>query len=400
MGIVCRARSTRAPSDSRLASARGRCKPTHLWATRAARARAVTGLVAVGILAAACSVPSSSGGATTSPTTTSRSSTAAGVAARLEQAMDVFHGFSGTVLVARGDQVLLNKGYGLSDAASGTANGPTTRFRIGSITKQFTAAAILLLQQQGRLSVKDPICRYLPTCPHAWQAITIHQALTHTSGLPNSTDLPEINDARKPITPAQQLKLLGNLPLEFTPGSDFQYCNTGYLALGLVIEKVSGTSYEDFLQRAILKPVGMADSGYDTGDDGVAVGYTTGTTLAFPISMVVPYAAGALYSTAPDLLRWQLSLLAGTLLDASGTAAMTTPAVTTTDEPGLGYSYGIFVTLDPNHRVLIHEGDIDGFHSRLSHDTSNGVTVVLLTNHEDAPRLQHIDRLLTLTALR
>ena len=201
------------------------------------------------------------------------------------------------------------------------------------------------------------------------------------------------------MTPAQQLEIVGTLPLEFTPGSDFQYCNTGYLALGLVIEKVSGTSYEDFIQTAILKPLGMADSGYDTGDDGVAVGYTTGTTLAFPISMVVPHAAGALYSTAPDLLRWQLSLLAGTLLDASGTAAMTTPAVATTDEPGLGYSYGIFISLDPNHRALIHEGGIDGFLSRLSHDTSTGITVVVLTNHEDATRLQHIDRLLTLNAL-
>ena len=106
--------------------------------------------------------------------------------------MDVVDGFSGTVLLARGDRVLLNKGFGLSDAASGRANGPTTRFRIGSITKQFTAAAILLLQQQGRLSVNDPICRYLPTCAKAWQAITIHHALTHTSGLPDSTDLPQI----------------------------------------------------------------------------------------------------------------------------------------------------------------------------------------------------------------
>ena len=94
--------------------------------------------------------------------------------------------------------------------------------------------------------------------------------------------------------------------MDFTPGSSFRYSNTGYLALGLVIEKVSGTSYEDFIQSAILEPLQMADSGYDTGDDDVAVGYSTGTTLAFPINMVVPHAAGALYSTAPDLHRWQL----------------------------------------------------------------------------------------------
>ena len=314
--------------------------------------------------------------------------------------MDGVYGFSGSVLVARGDEVLLSKGYGLADAARGTANGPATRFRIGSVTKQFTGAAILLLQQQGRLTVKDPICRYLPTCPKAWKPITLHHALTHTSGLPNYTDLPDFEKARdRPMTPAQQLELLWDLPLDFTPGSEFRYSNTGYLALGLVIEKVSGMSYEDFMQTAVLKPLGMADTGYDTGDDGVAVGYTTGTTLAFPINMTLPYAAGALYSTAPDLLRWQLSLLAGNVLDASGTKAMTTPAVETTDVYGFGYSYGIFVSLDPTHRVLAHEGVIDGFLSWLSHDTSTGITVIVLTNHEDTTRLQHIDEILTQSAL-
>ena len=153
------------------------------------------------------------------------------------------------------------------------------------------------------------------------------------------------------------------------------------------------------MQTAILKPLGMADSGYDTGDDGVAVGYTTGTTLAFPINMVFPHAAGALYSTAPDLLRWQLSLLAR---DACWTRAerqtMTTPAVDTTDQPGLGYSYGIYVSLDPAQRVLGHEGGIDGFRSRLRHDTSTGITVVVLTNHEDAPGLEYIDEVLTQNA--
>ena len=313
--------------------------------------------------------------------------------------MDGVHGFSGSVLVARGDKVLLSKGYGLADAAGGTANGPTTRFRIGSITKQFTGAAILLLQQQGRLTVKDPVCRYLATCPDAWKPITLHHLLTHTSGLPNVTDLPQFQSARgRPTTPAQQLDWVRDLSLEFTPGSTFRYSNTGYLALGLVIEKVSGTSYEDFMQTAILKHLGMADSGYDTGDDGVAVGYTTGTTLAFPINMAVPHAAGALYSTAPDLLRWQLALLRGNLLDAGGTATMTTPAVDTTDQPGLGYSYGIYVSLDPAQRVLGHEGGIDGFMSRLRHDTSTGITVVVLTNHEDAPRLEYIDEVLTQNA--
>jgi CubicO group peptidase (beta-lactamase class C family) len=314
--------------------------------------------------------------------------------------MDRIFGFSGSVLVARGDDVLLSKGYGLADASRGTANEPTTRFRIGSVTKQFTGAAILLLQQQKRLTVRDSVCRYLATCPPAWKPITLHHALTHTSGLPNVTDLPQWEDGRdEPVTPTQQLEWVRDLPLDFAPGSEFRYSNTGYLALGLVIEKVTGTTYEDYIQTSILKPLGMADSGYDTGDDRVAVGYTTGTTLAFPINMTVPHAAGALYSTAPDLLRWQHALLAGKLLDPNGTKMMTTPAVDITDLYGFGYSYGIFVGLDPAHRVLVHEGGIDGFLSRLSHDTSTGITVVVLTNHEDTTRLQHIAEVLTESAL-
>ena len=359
-------------------------------AARAAGVMRVTWIVAAGALAVACTATPSPRSATSSPSTTPRS-TASAVAERLDAVMKGIDGFSGSVLVLRGEDVLLSKGYGLADAARGTANGPRTRFRIGSLTKQFTGAAVLLLQQRGLLTVNDQVCGYLDKCPAAWEAITLHHLLTHTSGVPEVTELPQFEDARgRPTTPSMQLDWARSMPLEFQPGSSFRYSNTGYLALGVIIERVSGESYEDFVQSAILKPTGMADSGYDTGDDGLAVGYSSGTTLAYPINMVVPHAAGALYSTAPDLLRWERALVSGKVLDGPGTRAMTTSAVDITERTGFGYSYGLFVSLDPTRPFLVHNGGIDGFLSDLSHNSATGVTIVVLTNHEDAPNLDFI----------
>ena len=356
------------------------------------------GFVAVIGVTAACAATSAPPTVTSLPPTAPRSPDSA-LTARLEAVMNGIDGFSGSVLVARGEELLLSKGYGLADAARGTANDPQTRYRIGSLTKQFTGTAVLLLQQRGLLRVDDPVCRYLDRCPAAWKAITIHHVLTHTAGLPNVTELPQFEKARGlPTTASRQLDWVRPLPLEFTPGSTFAYSNTGYLAAGLVIEKVSGVSYEEFVQSAILRPLGLADSGYDTGDDGLAMGYSSGTTLAFPINMVVPHAAGALYSTAPDLLRWERALVSGTVLDASGTKAMTTSAVDTTERAGFGYSYGLFVSLDPRKPVVAHDGGIDGFLSHLSHNSATGLTVVVLTNHEDAPNLDFVVDSLTQAA--
>lgn len=369
-------------------------------------------IVAAALLAGGCSsspvdsVGRSTASSSTLPTapapSTGTPSTGTGqeasVGARLDEAMQTHDGFAGAVLVAREDEVLLSKGYGLSDAARGKANGPTTRFRIGSITKQFTAAAILLLQERGRLKVTDHLCEYLPRCPAAWKPITLHHLLTHTAGLPEVTDLPQFEAAsQRPTTPDQQLGWVRGEPLEFAPGSNFHYSNTGYLALGRVIEKVTGQSYETFVNTAIFEPLGMRDSGYDTGDDDVAVGYSTGTTVAAPINMVVPHAAGALYSTAQDLLVWEHALLGGDLLRPASLTAMTTSAVDLTDKLGFGYGYGIYVSLEPSKPVLGHDGGINGFRSLLVHNRSTGITIIVWTNHEeDAPNLDDVAETLTL----
>ena len=142
-------------------------------------------------------------------------------------------------------------------------NTPQTVFRIGSITKQFTAMAIMILQERGKLNVNDPICKFLENCPAAWQPITIRHSLTHTSGMVNYTNLPDAPKGLTRYTSAEFVDLLRGKPLEFTPGEKFAYNNSGYYLLGLIIEKTSGKTYEEFLRDNIFAPLGMKNSGYD-----------------------------------------------------------------------------------------------------------------------------------------
>jgi CubicO group peptidase (beta-lactamase class C family) len=152
--------------------------------------------------------------------------------------------FSGSVLITQDGEVLLSRGYGSADRELGISNTPQTRFRLGSVTKQFTAMAILILQSQGRLNVQDPICSYIEDCPAAWEDITIHHLLTHTSGITYMVG----NSGSLPITPAELIALFKESPLDFQPGEGFSYSNCGYWVLGTIIEQVSGQSYEDFIQ--------------------------------------------------------------------------------------------------------------------------------------------------------
>ena len=168
--------------------------------------------------------------------------------------------FAGSVLVARNGKVLLQGGFGLADRALRTANTPTTRFHIGSISKQFTAMAILMLEKRNRLHVSDPVCAHLPACPQAWGQVTIQQLLNHTAGIENypydQIDLPD--RFRQPVTPAEQVAQAGERPLVSQPGTEWRYCNVCYAALGLVVEKESGTTLTQFLKNTDLRPAGYA----------------------------------------------------------------------------------------------------------------------------------------------
>jgi CubicO group peptidase (beta-lactamase class C family) len=172
--------------------------------------------------------------------------------------------FMGSVLVARDGDILLNKGYGMANVEWDVPNSPATKFRVGSITKQFTAASILLLEQRGLLKTTDPIKKYFPEAPAAWDPITLHHLLTHTSGIPNFTASPSYATLRVTGTTIDKtIATFKDSPLDFPVGEKMAYSNSGYLVLGYVIEKVSGQSYASFLEENIFKPLSMNDSGYD-----------------------------------------------------------------------------------------------------------------------------------------
>ncbi len=289
------------------------------------------------------------------------------------------------MLVAVGDDVLLSKGYGDADAQAGIPNDPTTRFRLGSVTKQFTRLAILILREQGLLDVTGSVCEYLTPCPPAWQPITIENLVAHTSGIPDYTELADYEATKAvPTTPDTLVGRVRDLPLERAPGKNFSYSNSNYAVLGAVIENVSGVTYEEFLRTNIFEPLGMSDTGYETEGDGLAVGYSAADEEADAIDMSVPYAAGALSSTVTDLLRWNRAVASGTAAPGQATIDMLTPIENITDWSGFGYGYGVYVSTNEDGPLAFHDGGIDGFTSVLINDVGNDITVVILSNTNDS----------------
>jgi CubicO group peptidase (beta-lactamase class C family) len=288
--------------------------------------------------------------------------------ARMEQIAQSYtasRDFMGTVLVARGNQVLLSKGFGYANLDWNIANSPSTKFRLGSITKQFTAASILLLQERGKLKVTDPVQKYMSGAPSAWDGIQIHHLLTHTSGIPNFTSFPDYPKLEPFAATVEELVgRFRDKPLDFPPGEKWSYSNSGYVLLGYIIEKVSGGSYEKFVRENIFDPLGMKDSGYDSNAAVIpqrATGYVKGKNgyaVAGFIHMTIPHAAGALYSTTEDLLKWEQGLFGGKLVSAESLEKMTTPVKS-------NYAYGLQVETAAGHKVIEHGGGIEGFNTLL-----------------------------------
>src|SRR5579863_3070237 len=288
--------------------------------------------------------------------------------------------FMGTVLVVDGEKVLLNEGYGKASLEWQIPNEPDVKFRLGSITKQFTATLVLLLQQDGKLNISDQISKYLPDAPRAWEKITLANLLGHTSGIPNFTNFKEFEAwSQSPRTWTEEYAFFRDKPLDFEPGSKFDYSNSNYEVLGAVIEKVSGKKYGDLLRERIFDPLGMTDSGVDADDLVLAKraeGYhpgPTGPVVARSESMTVPWAAGSVYSTTGDLLKWERGLFGGKVLNAESLKAMTTP--------GKGdYGLGLFITNHEATRVVGHEGGIEGFNTNMLYVPDRGICVVVLSN--------------------
>jgi CubicO group peptidase (beta-lactamase class C family) len=306
--------------------------------------------------------------------------------------------FNGSVLVALEDEVLYKKGFGEANMEWQIPNAPDTKHRLGSITKQFTAMLILQLAAEGKLDLQAKVNTYLPDYPEEnGNRITIHHLLTHSSGIPNYTALPELmkNESRNPFTPKEFMAKFSGLELEFTPGETFKYSNSGYFLLGVIIEEVSGTSYEKLLQEKIFDPAGMKDSGFDHYETILpkrAAGYQkSGQSYvnAPYLDMSIPYAAGSLYSTVEDLYRWDKALYTKQLLPKEYLDLYFKPYISAFGNAQ--YAYGWAISEDPigntdkSLKTIGHGGGINGFNTIISRAPSDHSLIVLLNNTGPAP---------------
>jgi CubicO group peptidase (beta-lactamase class C family) len=286
--------------------------------------------------------------------------------------------FSGAVLVAEEGQVVLSKGYGLADVEKGIANTTETRFQLASVSKAFAAMSIMILQERGLLSVDDPLCKYAKDCPAGWGSITLHHLLTHTSGLPVD---PEVDFTDFNPSYLEALEIIKGAPLLSEPGTEYNYSNAGYIALGYVIEQVSGVPYDEFVRDNIFTPLGMSASGaVDAGSpvENAAVGYSEpGKRTPFIVRPII-HPAGGLYSTVEDLYKWDQALYGETLVKKESLDKIFTPYLN-------DYGYGWTVDRDGVFgRQIGHSGHIGGFRTRLTRYPDNRSTIIVLSNNEQS----------------
>lgn len=299
------------------------------------------------------------------------------------------HQFNGSVLVAQNGEVVYEKGFGYANMEWSIPNSPDTKFRIGSVTKQFTAVMILKLVEAGEVSLDGKITDYLPDYPaEIGDQVTIHHLLTHTSGIPSYTGLPGFmaENSRDPYTPEELVAVFASLDLEFEPGSDWRYNNSGYFLLGRIIEEVTGTPYDQVLYEMVLEPLGLDATGYDHFSDvlpGRAAGYSQafhGYENADYLDTSLPYAAGSMYSTVRDLFEWDRILYTDRVFDSSGTKeAMFTPFLN-------NYVYGWGVrdlqVGDSTTNLISHGGGINGFVTGFWRLVDDQHTIIVMDNTE------------------
>jgi CubicO group peptidase (beta-lactamase class C family) len=302
------------------------------------------------------------------------------MAARIDRAASFYQnrdGFMGMVAVARDHQIIFQRGYGYANLESQISFTPDTRFRIGSLTKQFTAAAILLLQQDGKLKTRDLISRFYPSAPAAWSKISLRNLLTHTSGIPDIDFGLVAKNSLK--TPEGLMKGIPEKALEFQPGTRAEYANINFMLLGRVIEQVSGEPYCRFLQERIFSPLQLTETGCDTDANPApqrAVGYRPsahGPVVVEDYALSTLTGAGNLDSSAGDLIRWTEALHGGKVLSSASLTEMTTPFLDY-------YGYGLQIDTEDGALDISHNGTVDGFFSFLDYIPKTKTTVVILSN--------------------
>jgi CubicO group peptidase (beta-lactamase class C family) len=294
-----------------------------------------------------------------------------------------------TLLVSKNGKPVRTEGYGFSNVELNVSAKPETIFQSGSVGKQFTATAVMMLVEGGKVGLEDPLTQYFPEAPSSWRQVTVRELLSHTAGF---TDYPKGFDERKDRTEEELLKIVEAIPLAYPPGTSWSYSNLGYLTLGILIHKVTGEFYGDFLQQRIFQPLGMSTTRIISEADIIpnrAAGYRLVHGELKNQEWVSPSlnttADGSLYFSILDLAKWDAALYTESLLKKSSLAQMWTVATLRSGQPNKGrYGYGWFVKAQDGHRLIEHEGSWQGFETQISRYVDDGLTVVVLTNLAEA----------------
>ena len=289
------------------------------------------------------------------------------------------------LLVSRGGQVIRAQAYGLANVELQVPVKPETVFEAGSVGKQLTAAAIMLLVEEGKIGLEDPLTKYFPDAPPTWREITIRELLSHTAGIP---DYPKDFDMRKDYTEDELIHLIERMPLDYAPGTSWSYSSLGYVTLGVVIHKVTGKFYGDFLQERVFRPLGMNTARVISDADIIpnrAAGYRMVQGELKNAEWVSPslntVADGSLYFSVLDLAKWDAALYTEKVLKRSSLAQMWSIVKLKNGQANSGnYGLGWFVETKNGHRVVGHEGEGNGFKAQLSRYLDDKLTVVVLTN--------------------
>ncbi|MBD3581909.1 serine hydrolase domain-containing protein [Flavobacterium selenitireducens] len=305
---------------------------------------------------------------------------------RYMQAQATQNDFSGTVLVSQKGNIIYEKSFGLANREWNVPNSPETRYRICSLTKQFTAAAVLRLEEQGKLTISDKLSKYFPDYPKG-DEVTLHMLLNHTSGIKDVGEIPKWFrlDARLPVEKMKDtlIAVFKDKPYDFEPGKGWHYSNSGYILLGYVIEQASGQPYYDYVREYLLKKASMDDSGFLQHDlivPNLVNGYAllpSGWKRSTSETGNSGFSAGNMFATARDLFKWRVALQSGKIISAASLKKMNTP-----HHPERGAGYGIFVDNFLNHKVLEHQGAIEGFNTYMGEYIDDGVCIIVLTNRD------------------
>jgi D-alanyl-D-alanine carboxypeptidase len=299
---------------------------------------------------------------------------------------------SAAVAVIRGNDTLVFKGYGLANIPASRPATPTTVYEIGSITKQFTSSAIMRLVEAGRINLDDDLSKYVPQFPLQGQRVSIRQLLTHTSGIHNYTLSPEWRKTwAEDLTPDAIVAFVAKDTLDFAPGAAYRYSNTGYVLLGMVIEKVTGQRYADHLDAVFFKPLGMRQTSYcpsKTSDPAFATGYSRSPDRkVIPmtyLSLTQPFSAGGLCSTVGDLVTWQRALASGKAVSPTSFTRMTTAGTLNNGSP-IRYGFGLVPGNVLGHATVSHGGGINGFAAASLFVPADSLNIAVFTNIDAEP---------------